>query len=179
MSTRLPNCLDCSKQLSKPSYKRCIPCANASPERNQKLSKSLSGSKSRWWKGGWKTKLKCIDCGDQLRRQGAQRCKVCYGISMSGSNHPNWHGGVTSSSERIRKSKEYVLWRTAVFMRDDYTCQKCGQVGGTLHADHKKPFSLYPELRLAIDNGRTLCKPCHLQTDTWGTKALLYKEVSE
>ena len=37
----------------------------------------------------------------------------------------------------------------------------CGQVGGYLEADHIKPFSLYPELRFELSNGRTYCKPCH------------------
>lgn len=94
----------------------------------------------------------------------------------SGKDHWNWKGGITPINQKIRNSKDYILWRTAVFMRDDYTCQICDERGGNLQADHIKPFSLYPELRLAIDNGRTLCKSCHLQTDTWGGRVYKFLE---
>ena len=30
--------------------------------------------------------------------------------------------------------------------------------------NNKGQFSLFPELRLAIDNGRVLCVPCHKKT---------------
>ena len=77
-------------------------------------------------------------------------------------------GGITPINMKIRSSREYKLWRKAVFERDNYTCRFCGGVGVKLNADHIKPFALFPELRFAIDNGRTLCEDCHRKTDTWG-----------
>lgn len=79
-----------------------------------------------------------------------------------------WKGGISTENELVRHSIEYKLWRESVFKRDDYTCQSCRIRGGTLNADHIKPFSLFPELRTAIDNGRTLCVPCHKKTATYG-----------
>jgi len=81
--------------------------------------------------------------------------------SIRGSKHHNWKGGITPKNRVIRTSLEYRLWRKSVFERDNYTCIWCGDnKGGNLIADHIKPFCLFPELRLAIDNGRTLCKDC-------------------
>lgn len=91
-----------------------------------------------------------------------------------GENNPNWRGGITPITRMIRTSLEYKIWRKSVFERDNFTCIWCAQKGGEIHADHIKPFALYPELRFAIDNGRTLCKECHLTTETYGNKKEIY-----
>lgn len=85
-----------------------------------------------------------------------------------GKDNFNWKGGITPEIIMIRTSVEMRLWREAVFARDNFTCQQCGLRGCELNADHIKPFALYPELRFAIDNGRTLCIPCHRKTPTYG-----------
>jgi len=94
-------------------------------------------------------------------------------LKRRGENHPSWKGGLTSVNKTIRNSIEYKLWRISVFERDNYTCMWCyarSRKGEKvyLQADHIKPFALYPELRFAIDNGRTLCIDCHKKTDTYG-----------
>lgn len=87
---------------------------------------------------------------------------------IENGTHNFWKGGKTSENRIIRSSLEYKLWREAVFKRDKYMCVWGGKEhGNRLQADHIKPFSLYPELRFAIDNGRTLCEECHKTTDTY------------
>jgi 5-methylcytosine-specific restriction endonuclease McrA len=93
-------------------------------------------------------------------------------MGSKGEKHWNWKGGVSNMNQRIRVSAEYRIWREAIFKRDNYTCIWCGIHSGlgkrvVLNADHIKPFSIYPELRFAIDNGRTLCVDCHKTTDSY------------
>lgn len=85
-------------------------------------------------------------------------------VDMIGEKNPSWKGGITPINHLIRNSVEYKLWRKSVFERDNYTCIWCGKIGGKLNADHIKTFAEYPELRFAIDNGRTLCRECHIKT---------------
>ena len=86
---------------------------------------------------------------------------------FKGESAPNWQGGKTKINKLLRHRLEYKLWRESVFKRDNWTCVWCEIRGGKLEADHIKPFALFPELRFAIDNGRTLCVECHKKTDTY------------
>jgi hypothetical protein len=81
--------------------------------------------------------------------------------ARKGKEHPAWRGGVTKPNELFRQTLAYKLWRTAVFERDNYTCVACGDRGVELNADHIKSFALFPELRLDLSNGQTLCIDCH------------------
>lgn len=80
---------------------------------------------------------------------------------LLGEMSSNWKGGRTPIQKLIRTSREYKIWRASVFERDNYTCQICGIMGKIINANHIKKFSDYPEIRLELTNGITLCKNCH------------------
>lgn len=92
-----------------------------------------------------------------------------------GAKNPYWKNGATPINKLVRQSKEFRLWREAVFQRDNWTCQDCGVRGTELHPHHKKAFATHPELRFDVDNGQTLCAPCHRKTDTWGNRGRMKK----
>lgn len=96
------------------------------------------------------------------------KCSIS-GRKRKGDRAGGWKGGITPKNTLIRSSIEYKLWRKSVFERDNFSCIFCG-ARGVLNADHIKPFASYPELRFAIDNGRTLCVPCHKKTPTYGNR---------
>jgi hypothetical protein len=101
-------------------------------------------------------------------------------LKLIGNKAAAWKGGLTAIVELIRKGYKYVMWRQAVFIRDNFTCQHCGARGVYLHAHHIIPFNILlkeaakymPLINLyeaallytplwEITNGITLCKKCH------------------
>lgn len=127
------------------------------------------------YRGAGKT-INCADCGKPIKtwpsyekngQKPQRRCLKCNTARYVGSGNPHWKGGVTPANQRERRTRRYADWRKSVFERDQYKCQECGQVGGQLHADHIRPFAMFPEHRFDIDNGRTLCVRCHMLTPSF------------
>lgn len=83
---------------------------------------------------------------------------------QKGENNPRYKGNNIRNRNIISVQYQYKKWRKDVFVRDDYTCKKCGLKGGRLNAHHIKEWAEFPELRFDIDNGITLCEPCHYAT---------------
>lgn len=119
----------------------------------------------------------------QVLKQGGipNAVKFIKGIH-SGENHSGWRGGVTHERTKIRNCEQYREWRNLVFRRDEFICCHCGVKGGQLNADHyPKTFSkivndngikkLEDALKCDelwdLGNGRTLCVPCHKETDSY------------
>ena len=147
-----------------------------SKETRIKLSKALIGNsraKGNQLSIETRKKMSIAKKGTQVSESTRRKLSE----ANSGEKSRFWKGGITPINEKIRKSLEYKLWRESVFKRDNWTCVWCGYKSkGTrpadINADHIKPFALFPELRFAIDNGRTLCIPCHKTTDNYGGRCL-------
>lgn len=117
--------------------------------------------------------LCCIVCGKKtyfkkavIKRGGGKFCSQgCSGywksIHMVGESSAHWRGGITSEQKTVRSSRVFLEWRKAVFERDNYTCQHCGEKGGYLNAHHIIPFSKDSSLRTDVSNGISLCRKCH------------------
>ena len=170
-------CLQCGKsfyvepwRIKKAIVKFCSrKCKGINPEMRKRISKKLIGhqvseaTKRKIGKANSKA-------NEGKKRTEEQRKK--YRASKIGKNNPmygkkerknpNWKGGITPENLKIRASIEFRLWREANFARDNWTCQKCKKKGGRLHSHHIQNFAQYPELRFAINNGRTLCRKCHI-----------------
>lgn len=87
-------------------------------------------------------------------------------LKVSGSQNGRWKGGISSARDRDQVSLRYKQWRSSVFERDDYICQKCGQRGYRLNGHHIYHYSGYKDLRYSVENGATLCKNCHFEFHT-------------
>lgn len=177
-------CKKCGKVMSLYACQPRIYCSHkcraADPEWRVKHSEAVKGNVA-WNKGDkgvkpWMNMSGLYSVSGISWNKGKKGLQTAWnkGIknpALSGENNPNWKGGITQENNKIRSSMEYKQWRMAVFQRDHFTCQHCFKKGGiTLHADHIKQFAYYPELRLDVNNGRTLCVDCHRKTDTYSAK---------
>lgn len=133
-----------------------------------------------------------------IRSRSESRKQKRFLEKISGNNAWNWKGGTVKLKNRIRKLPEYSNWRNKVYDRDNYTCQECGaksQKGNKiiLNCDHIIPLSQVVEDNNVtsieeavsckdiwdVNNGRTLCYDCHVETETWGFNFERHKRAVE
>lgn len=146
-------------------------------ETRLKMKLAKLGKKRKPFSEDTKRKMSLSKKGKLPNNYGKARsllARIKHSQSMKGDKSPLWRGGVSKLNKSERQlamdTLEYKLWRESIFLRDNWTCIWCYKRGRILNADHIKPWRDYPELRFAIDNGRTLCVECHRKTDTYGFK---------
>jgi 5-methylcytosine-specific restriction endonuclease McrA len=149
-------------------------------------SKNRMGQKAYNWRGG-KVKKECIVCGKEffviparkdIRLTCSRKCQHKYhSLYLRSERNPNWKGGINPLIVQIRGCYKYRQWRSDVFTRDDFTCQKCGLKGLRLQSHHIRSFaSIIEEYNIKtfeeaegcdklwdINNGITLCEECHYE----------------
>lgn len=112
--------------------------------------------------------------GDNMKgeKNPAKREEVKKKLSQKRKERIQEYGQRTD--QKMRFTSEMVRWRMSVLVRDNFKCQICGSRPSThlLVADHIKPYCRFPDLILSLENGRTLCRSCHIKTPTYGIKAL-------
>ena len=59
-------------------------------------------------------------------------------------------------------TREWKELRYIILSNNPKKCMLCGRRGKSLHVDHIKPRSIYPELELDINNLQILCGECNL-----------------
>lgn len=105
----------------------------------------------------------CEFCGKQhtatpkLYREGR---RTCTHERQRGVNHPLYNHDLTPEERDRRRDYKHGKWSKAIIKRDNYRCLKCN-AKGTMHAHHIKPYLYFEEFRTDMNNGVTLCKPCH------------------
>jgi 5-methylcytosine-specific restriction endonuclease McrA len=85
------------------------------------------------------------------------------GDKRNGKNNPNWNAELTPEErDKRRDSAKSLKWRLAIYHRDGFACQCCGDArGGNLNAHHINDHKSHKDKRFDISNGITLCEPCH------------------
>lgn len=152
--------------------------ANKNPSKETRLKMSVKAKARKHIEYKGKVDKTCEVCNKVYRAfpylsDTTRFCgKVCRLDWMSmfyrGEKHWNWQGGKTTKRSYTRK---YRNWRESVFKRDDYTCQICKARGVYIEAHHVKAWAHFPLLRYDIENGQTLCIPCHKLTDNYKGRA--------
>lgn len=72
-----------------------------------------------------------------------------------------FNGFSAPEGTRIRQSAEGKAWTYDILAKANFTCIKCGERGGKLHAHHLNGFNSFPEQRFDLNNGACLCESCH------------------
>jgi len=142
-----------------------------------KISESCKGRKA--WNKGLKAKdhpglLKSVEAAHKALKGKPAWNKGKIGLQKSkfkGIKRPEMSG----EKSPMFTGTNLDYYKKKIKIRDDYTCQICElRDEEIMQVDHILPVSKFPELKMNMDNMRTLCPNCHARksakekrTKTW------------
>lgn len=188
-------CVDCGNKTSQSSI-RCMPCHRKNKANPPKKFNCEYCAKETYDYSSNK-KFNHIFCSRscQAKWHGFKnnpmnnienRLKISRKLKGRKTGKIPWNKGLRDPKRDVilllRDCYLYDDWRLKVFTRDNFKCVKCG--GKNIEGHHIKAFStiIYEnnitnfeegescEILWDINNGMTLCKSCHKETDNYGWK---------
>lgn len=180
-------CAGCNKKFRYVAHRKQICCSLSC---NAKWKRNKYGDNKRITKNCEQCGKKMVIFKTRLNDDRGKFCsKKCYSNWMSinniGENSPGWKNGKTPFYKKIRTLSKYYDWREKILKRDKNKCVLCGEKNKTsLIVDHiiglaliikKNNIENTLQANLCenlwdINNGRVLCKKCHIKTDNYGMK---------
>ena len=127
-----------------------------------------------------KVVLTCLTCGIEFERAASLfKGKKSYCSRRCFAESKKVAVKTKPVYKSFRAIEGYRRWRLDVFERDNYTCVKCG-AHGELHAHHILAYARFPESRVDVDNGASLCSRCHNEFhDAYTTRYFTDKDFYE
>ncbi len=99
-----------------------------------------------------------------------------------GERNPRWRHDLTAEERATRRDMfKQAKWRTVVYERDGFECQRCGDDRGhNLNAHHIEAHCENKKDRFNPENGITLCVTCHRGFHRkYGLRGFGRKELAE
>lgn len=176
-------CIDCGKAIGWRSWwygsQKCNSCVKKGEKHSSEhIEKILQSLQQYQFKEGHITNIGRTPWNKDKNYSWSEEVRASKKNSpyyfKSGSLHPNWRGGVSTTSELIRTSDEYNRWRKDIFKRDNYRCVVCSS-NKSIEAHHLlslstliQKYNIY-SLEDAYkcqeiwdrNNGETRCHECH------------------
>jgi 5-methylcytosine-specific restriction endonuclease McrA len=188
---RTPNtqCLLCGKPLyrrpadmAKHRYAACMACRSEAQKQSGITEKQYAGLSLGREKGtnhrtGYRHR-------EESKRKVAEKNRAFWaahpekayerGAKNRGENNYKWKGGITKLNKAIRQMRQNRKWMDAIKARDG-CCIRCGSTD-KLESHHTPELSVliahfnikscedartHAESLWSLDNGITLCEPCH------------------
>jgi hypothetical protein len=153
-------CRGCFAKLRKTPYEQVLTAYHSLDLEILSDPSEHNGSRSRLL-------CKCNKCGylgTSVVGEITRGRRPCNCAMPSGENHYKWKQDKTMEEREYEHAIPGITsWRTEVFKKYDFTCQRCRMRGGKLNAHHIYNFWSHKELRLDVSNGFCFCKSCHVE----------------